>query len=79
MCSRCSTRSGPTTRPGSAANAGGVAELAVLTVIAAQVARVVELHRQLADRADREAQVRLAREVLAAVVDVHPGRAVSRR
>jgi signal transduction protein with GAF and PtsI domain len=46
---------------------GGVAELAVLTVIAAQVARVVELHRQLEGDADREAQVRLAREVLAAV------------
>lgn len=49
------------------AQRGGVAELAVLTVIAGQVASVVRLHRRIADDADREAQVRLAREVLAAV------------
>jgi signal transduction protein with GAF and PtsI domain len=49
------------------AQRGGVAELAVLTVIASQVAAVVALHRRLGEDADREAQVRLARQVLAAV------------
>lgn len=45
---------------------GTVAELSVLTVVAAQVARTVQLARRLDEDPGREAQLRLARDVLAA-------------
>lgn len=50
------------------AQRGGVAELAVLTVIAAQLAVMVRLHRRLDEDPGREAKEQLARDVLAAVV-----------
>jgi signal transduction protein with GAF and PtsI domain len=49
------------------AQRGGVAELAVLTAVASQMAAVVRLSRRLEDDSDRAAELRLARGVLEAV------------